>query len=264
MSSHLARPHHSASIILPFLLSAVLLASCVTPGPAVRTGSRHPLRDARQLLVVTTAAWDSCLGFLQAFERTSVAETWTAVGTPRPITIGSGGLAWGTGLHGRAAGPGPVKREGDLRSPAGAFLLGAVYGYAPASEADRFMMPYIPIDSTTVCVDDPRSLYYNRIVRKNDVTSTDWNSAERMWAGSSYYRWGIVIDHNRDPRVAGDGSCIFIHVWGSPTEPTTGCTSLDEAKLLEIMKWLQPNKRPVLVQLPQEVYARLRLEWDLP
>lgn len=246
------------------LAITLVFAACSSVTLQQVPSNLHPLRDSRQVIVVTTAAWDSSLGVLEAYERTSASSRWTPVGERYAITLGDQGLAWGTGLHGRAAEEGLMKREGDLRSPAGVFSLSAIYGYAPVEEADRFMMPYIPIDSTTVCVDDPRSLYYNRIVRKNDVTSTDWTSAERMWAGSSYYRWGIVIDHNRDPRVAGDGSCIFIHVWGSPTETTTGCTSLDEAKLLEIIKWLQPNKRPVLVQLPQEVYARLQPEWDLP
>jgi L,D-peptidoglycan transpeptidase YkuD (ErfK/YbiS/YcfS/YnhG family) len=242
----------------------LMLSSC-TPSLQRDAAARpHPLADSRQMILVTTAAWDSAVGVVHTYERESTTASWRLVSGPMAMVLAEKGLGWGTGIHGGALDDGPVKREGDRRSPAGAFALSAVYGYAPESEAVQFAMPYIASDSTTVCVDDPRSVYYNMIVRKENVTSIDWNHAERMFFSAAYYRWGVVIDHNQDPRVPGAGSCIFIHIWGSPTEATTGCTSLREEDVLGICRWLRPNARPVLVQLPQREYERLRSAWNLP
>jgi D-alanyl-D-alanine dipeptidase len=32
----------------------------------------------------------------------------------------------------------------------------------------------------------------------------------------------------------------------------------------ETIRWLDPSHRPVLVQLPESEYARLRATWELP
>lgn len=242
----------------------LVLDSCTPSVQRTATPFPQPLADARQVILVTTAGWDSSLGVVYTYERESITAQWKAVGGPMAMVLAEKGLGWGTGIHGGALSNGPVKREGDRRSPAGVFALSAVYGYAPESEASQFAMPYIATDSATVCVDDPSSVYYNMIVRKSNVTSIDWKHAERMFFSAAYYRWGVVIDHNQDPRTPGNGSCIFIHVWGSPTETTTGCTSLREDDVLGICRWLRPNARPVLVQLPQQEYERFRSAWDIP
>lgn len=249
---------------LLFVLVGCTLASCTAPELQRPGGFRNPLSKARQLVVVRTARWDTLGGRLDVYERTHESDGWRAVREPYAITVGSAGLGWGTGLHGSAAGKGPVKREGDRRSPAGAFSLSAVYGYASGDAIGDLAMPYIPLDSTTVCVDDPASRYYNMIVDQTNVAVQDWRSAERMRLSGPWYRWGVIVDHNADPRIAGDGSCIFLHVWGYPSEPTTGCTSFDEEHLLELLRWLKPSEHPVLVQLPEEEYQRLRAGWRLP
>lgn len=259
---------HTRVPVLQYFAGVVLivltLPSCSIHARFEHAARPHPLAEARQVIVVSTAAWDSAVGVVHTYERESASAPWKLVGGPMAMVLAEKGLAWGTGIHGGALSDGPVKREGDRRSPAGVFSLSAVYGYAPESEASQFAMPYIATDSTTVCVDDPRSVYYNMIVRKTNVSSIDWIHAERMFFSASYYRWGVVIDHNQDPRIPGDGSCIFIHVWGSPTETTTGCTSLREEDVLKICRWLRPNARPVLVQLPQQEYDRFRSVWDIP
>jgi D-alanyl-D-alanine dipeptidase len=240
------------------------LISCNPSSQRATNARPRPLSDSRQLIVVTTAAWDSAAGVVHTYERESTSTPWKLVNGPLAMILAEKGLAWGTGIHGGALGDGPIKREGDRRSPAGAFTLSALYGYAPESEASQFAMPYIAVDSTTVCVDDPRSVFYNTIVQKTNVASIDWKTAERMFSSGPYYRWGVVIDHNKDPRTSGDGSCIFLHVWGSPTEPTSGCTSLREDDVIGICRWLHPNARPVLVQLPQQEYRRFQSRWNLP
>lgn len=251
------------SPILLFLLSASMAHAQSSSLPA-HEGFSVPTLGARQMILVTTPSWDDLAGRIQTYERESDDGPWREVHEAKRITLGSHGLGWGTGLHGGAVGVGPVKREGDNRSPAGVFALGSLYGYAPESEAERFSMPYLSLDSTDECIDDPSSMYYNMIVDRQNVQTVDWNSSERMRRSGKYYEWGVIVLHNSDPRVPGAGSCIFLHVWGGETEPTSGCTSLDREGLLEIMEWLSPNAHPILVQLPETEYATRRSSWGLP
>ncbi|HEX8292528.1 MAG TPA: hypothetical protein VF570_12275, partial [Pyrinomonadaceae bacterium] len=77
-------------------------------------------------------------------------------------------------------------------------------------------------------------------------------------------RWGLFVMHNAAPPAAGRGSCIFLHVWAGPGRGTAGCTAMEEASLTELLRWLDPKKRPLLLQLPESEYARRRTDWRLP
>jgi D-alanyl-D-alanine dipeptidase len=114
-------------------------------------------------------------------------------------------------------------------------------------------------------VDDPASARYNELVYLAAGDSATWTSAEDMRRGDEAYRWGVVVEHNSGwAREPGAGSCIFLHVWSGPTSSTVGCTAMDLDRLVGLMRWLDPLRAPVLVQLPRAVYDRLRAEWELP
>jgi D-alanyl-D-alanine dipeptidase len=94
---------------------------------------------------------------------------------------------------------------------------------------------------------------------------TDWNSWERMLRDDHLYSLGVVVDHNwADQTQPGKGSCIFLHVWRGPDQPTVGCTAMDERNLRTLLGWLDPRQTPTLVQLPEEAYRSLRRAWQLP
>jgi len=78
------------------------------------------------------------------------------------------------------------------------------------------------------------------------------------------YRYGVIVGYNSSPPVKARGSCIFLHIWTGPQSHTAGCTALDEAKLRDVLLWLDPAKRPLLVQLTANDYASLRARWKLP
>ncbi len=78
------------------------------------------------------------------------------------------------------------------------------------------------------------------------------------------YELGAVVAHNMNPPLPGAGSCIFLHVWETPETPTSGCTAMALAHMQEIAVWLDATRAPVLVQLPESEYARLRQAWGLP
>jgi len=216
---------------------------------------------ARQLLLVVTADWDAVPGQLRRYDRDS-GGPWRPVGDVIPIVVGRTGLAWGVGLTQPDGAPGPVKREGDGRSPAGIFALGTAFGFADADPALR--LPYRRLTPLTDCVDDPGAPQYNTIVDRDEGAPPPWSSAERMRTVDPEYRLGIVVDHNTDPPVPGRGSCIFLHIWDGPTHGTSGCTAMTDAAIETILRWLDPADRPVLVQLPRAEYDARRAPWHLP
>ena len=202
-----------------------------------------------QLLLVLSPGWKSDHGRLYRLERRG--DCWKQVGRSVAVKLGKNGLGWGRGLHGFRLGDGPVKREGDGRSPAGVFALPFLFGEG----ADRFRYPYRRMNDRSRCVDDRRSRHYNRIVEKGRVFG-DWRSAERMKFPSGLYRYGIFVAHN--PRnIPGAGSCIFLHIKKPGGKPTVGCTAMSREELVEIMRWLDPRRHPLLIQAPRQVVGRL-------
>ena len=180
-----------------------------------------------------------------------------------PVVVGRTGLAWGDGVVDAGAAAGPHKREGDGKAPAGVFRLGPAFGFATRRESSWLPAAYRPLTPSTECVDDTASRRYNLLVERAASGDVDWNSSERMRSVEGY-RWGLVVMHNAAPPVAGRGSCIFLHVWAGPGRGTAGCTAMEESSLTELLRWLDPQKRPLLVQLPEGEYTRLRAPWRLP
>jgi len=222
-----------------------------------------PLARARQVVVVTTRGWDDVPGTLRRFERKGKSGAWARVGADVPVAVGRNGLGWGVGLVETGGTEGPAKKEGDGRAPAGVFALGSAFGFAPFREAAWLRLPYVPLTDTVECVDDTASRHYNRIVDRLAVGDFDWNSSERMRSIEGY-RWGLFVRHNAAPPVAGRGSCIFLHIWAGAGQGTAGCTAMEEERLTELLRWLDPKRLPLLVQLPETEYARLRAAWRLP
>lgn len=215
-----------------------------------------------QLVTVVTDDWDRFQATLRRYER-SLGGAWNAVGTPTSVVLGREGYGWGRGLHGDGAPagrPGPTKREGDGKSPAGVFEIGTAYGYDPARTG--VALPYVEATPELRCVDDPASRHYNRIVSTAN-TAVDWKSAEYMRREDALYEIAIVVEHNTRQTEPGAGSCIFIHVWRGPQSGMTGCTAMPLSILETIAEWLKPDAA-VLVALPRSEYDALQGRWQLP
>ncbi len=254
-----------------FLLASLWLAAVVTgcaeqrlPASSPAAGNASPLLDSTQLVLVISDGWDATTARLQRFARAGVDRNWTPVGRAMAVTIGRTGLAWGRGLHGQSSLPGPVKREGDGKAPAGAFELPQAFGYAARPDAGQVKLPYLALTDDVVGVDDVKSRYYNRIVKLSQVNDKDWDSAETMRRSDGLYEWGVLVGHNTSPVAVGAGSCIFLHIWRGADKPTAGCTAMSRDDMLALLGWLDPQAKPLLVQLPRETYAPLAGPWGLP
>ena len=219
--------------------------------------------DSSQTLLCLAAGGDATVGQLQRFERAPSGH-WRAIGETVPVTLGRAGLAWGRGLH--PVMPGRTKCEGDGRAPAGVFAITAMFGYDAAAclFGQSARLPFFRASRNLKCIDDPVSQHYNAIVDQSAVAAVDWTSSEDMQRADDRYALGAVVGHNTSPSLAGCGSCIFLHVWASSETPTAGCTAMSLANMTEIATWLDGAALPVLVQLPQAEYERLRQDWLLP
>lgn len=249
--------------------SFVLAVACVK---AMASGS-DVFGASTQLIVVTTHGWDAVDGRMQRYERSSTREAWRPVSDAVAIVVGKHGLGWGAGVATTASeernAADPVKKEGDGKSPAGVFDLGTAFGDA-ATPLDGTKLKYLELTPSIECVDDVGSAHYNRLVDRAKVASVDWKSSEHMRDTGEAYRLGIVVNHNgiagpaTKPPVRGGGSCIFLHLWQGPGHGTAGCTAMAPANMETLLRWLDPKRRPLLVQLTAEEYARLMTPWKLP
>src|SRR6266849_8700841 len=217
--------------------------------------------DCTQLIVAVAPDWDSMHGHAQLFER-SGGGTWAAASQSFPVLFGKKGLAWGSGLAGQGE-IGLRKKERDGRAPAGVFRIGKIYTYDAQlpSGADY---PFYQVSDRDIWSDDPRSPNYNRYVVIDPRNPPDNYSHEKMRPGDFAYRWLIEIRHNSDPPVPGNGSAIFFHIRRGVNRPTTGCTTMAEADLVRLIKWLRAPRNPCFALLPAEVYLQKWKTWGLP
>ncbi len=217
----------------------------------------HQRMKTSQLVVVTTTGWNKIDGKMTSYQWKN--NKWEPVLKDIPIVTGRSGLAWGRGLQDNSLNKGKLKKEGDGNAPAGIFYLTGLFGYQNISSK----MKSLKVDQQTFCVDDVKSAYYNQIV-KSDTVKKDWNSAETMRMKSDVYKYGIFVDYNVKPATPGKGSCIFIHIWSKSTAPTAGCTAMTESNILKLIGFLDKSKNPVLVQVPQSEYHKMKLLYKLP
>lgn len=229
-----------------------------------RLPARRPPRpipnSATRMIVVVADGWNESAATLHRFVRSD--GDWRSDGGAHPVRIGGSGMAWGRGLHGSGRPNqrrGPIKREGDLRSPAGVFSVGGAFGDESSVETD---LRYQHANASMVCVDDPDSSHYGRIIDANTV-ERDWDSAEAMVRADGLYRRTVVVEHNTMPVLPGAGSCIFLHDWSSPDSAALGCTAMRGADLDTLIEWAQPDAT-VFVSLPRSEYRALRKRWRLP
>ncbi|MBN2721894.1 MAG: L,D-transpeptidase family protein [Campylobacterales bacterium] len=193
-----------------------------------------------QMIMVTSNDYSSPYAKLQRY----IYENgkWQQIGEQIDVKIGKNGMGWGIGLHKTPTDAVIIKKEGDGKSPIGIFELKEAFGYEQLNAA----YPYMVMSEKNHCIDDINSKWYNKVIDSTKVVK-DYSSHEVMKFKANYYRYGIVVDHNPNG-AKGAGSCIFMHI---KDIPTTGCTAMSESQMVEIIKWLDPRAKPILLQAPK-------------
>jgi L,D-peptidoglycan transpeptidase YkuD (ErfK/YbiS/YcfS/YnhG family) len=218
------------------------------------------INEARQLIVGIAEGWDSNHGKIQRFERSG--DSWKPVGDSIEVLFGRSGLAWGRGERGQNE-AGRQKAEKDWRAPAGLFRIGTIYTYdRQLPEGSNY--PFHTVGESDAWIDDVTHPQYNQHVTVDLKNPPSWYAKERMRLGDFAYHWLVEIRHNADPAIPGHGSAIFFHIRRGPNKPSAGCTTMAEANLVTLIRWLRADAHPYYALLPKPEYERLWKSWGLP
>ena len=218
--------------------------------------------NVQQLIVGIAPTWDSMQGHIQFFHRDG-GGNWQAASGQIPVLFGKNGLAWGRGIAGTEE-TGLHKHEHDGRAPAGVFKIGKIYTYDPAlPEGSDY--PFHQVTTADAWVDDVNSPNYNKFITIPDPQNPPpWFDKMKMRQGDFAYHWLVEIRHNSDPPEPGAGSAIFFHIRRGETRPTSGCTTMAEANLVKLIRWLRAADHPEYALLPASEYDKKWREWGLP
>ncbi len=218
--------------------------------------------ESTQCLVGTSDGWDNSTVSLHLFEKRG--GVWKSVSKPWPGRLGKSGLIWGHGLHPIPKGA-TSKQEGDKRSPAGVFMIGGAWGYAPAIQKHRDL-PYRQVTARDLWVEDPQSPDYNRNVILSHEPTTPWEKKQQMRQTDPAHALKLFIAHNAPPHASPNaGSSIFFHIWrDGGSRATAGCTTMEKTKLEWLISQIDPSRRPLYVLLPQTEFRQFRSAWKLP
>ena len=236
-----------------------------TASSQIKAPSPEPVKpnyaNSLQTIVVTTKNWETTQGSARLYERRSLKDDWKALGKEFAVTVGRSGLGIDDTAKWSKEFAHLVKREGDGRAPAGMLPLTSAFG---KPETVKTKLPYQSLTEHTECVDDVNSTFYNRIAHRMQVGNFDWKSSEKMASITPEYDLGVFVAYNTYPVVKGRGSCIFLHVWESPNDATSGCTAMAKEELERVVAWLDPKKTPYLIQMPEQAYSHYKKSWNLP
>lgn len=129
--------------------------------------------------------------------------------------------------------------EGKSATPKGLYRVGEVFYQNNMPKTG--LRASFRITNNTHWIDDPKSSMYNTRFVGNLTTSTH---SEHMWE-IPQYKYGFVINYNRNPVIKGKGSAIFFHV--SANRPTGGCVAVSEDKVIAYLGILNSQKNPYIL-----------------
>ena len=225
-----------------FLVLSALLA-LAAPGPALGACPRTvangvPTGAASQLVTVVAPSRASTQAGLRLWRKRG--ECWYAVSPTWRAWVGGRGVS-------------PSKREGDRKTPAGAFgFERTMYGVA-ANPGVRYR--YRRLACGDWWVEDPRSRWYNQFRRLPCGADPPFTVvSDDMSRSPTAYRHLAVIAYNMRPTIPGRGSGIFLHA--STGRPTLGCVSLPLPQLVRVLRWLRHESQPrIVIGTPADLRA---------
>jgi L,D-peptidoglycan transpeptidase YkuD (ErfK/YbiS/YcfS/YnhG family) len=178
---------------------------------------RTSLRDRPLPLVrIRAAAGDRNRGWL------------TAGGQTFQVALGRGGIK-------------ANKREGDGGTPRGTFRPLRLWWRADRHPRPSTFLPVRAIAPEHAWCEDASSRHYNKPLR---AAAND--GGDRLTREDHLYDFIIEIDHNTQPRIAGRGSAVFLHLARHDFSPTAGCVAMTKGAMLRLLKRIGPQTRIVI------------------
>ncbi len=146
---------------------------------------------------------------------------WQPIAAGIPTHIGSAGLA-------------PQAKSGYPATPMGVFTLPYAFGTAPNPGGG---LKYVQVGPDHWWSGDDHSPTFNTMqVCRKDQCAFDTSASENL--DIPQYKHAVVMGVNT-ARVPGNGAAFFFHTTdGGPTE---GCVAIDDDRLVQIIRWLQPG-----------------------
>jgi L,D-peptidoglycan transpeptidase YkuD (ErfK/YbiS/YcfS/YnhG family) len=228
------------------MVLAMFACSVTAKGQTSARSCPVRLAGAKRLMLVTAKGMNDTVATLRLYQRGSASEPWQARGEAEPAVLGTKGMAWSRFSKGLLRPGEPIKVDGDKRAPAGVFPIGRSFGTLASTRPN-----YLHVTPDTICVDDSASPAYNTIASRSRLGPLV--HAENM-SRVSLYRRGLLVDYPTDARSKA-GSCIFIHIWRSPTIGTGGCVAVPEPRVEALQDFAADGA--VLAILPRTALDRL-------
>ncbi|CAB4744334.1 MAG: L,D-transpeptidase family protein [Actinobacteria bacterium] len=203
--------------------------------------------NSNQVIVVTASKWSATEGTLRAFER-SASGKWVQVLDATHAQLGYGGLV-----------KADERQQGTGKTPTGTFAIDTAFGRLPDPGT---ALPYTKFDRNDAWTYNPKqpatyNLFQDAAVRWEGYG----NYIERLWQYGEQYNYVAVLDFNlpkgevtvgpngirrtSPPADTRRGGGIFLHV--SNGGKTAGCIAIAQSRMAQIMKWLDPEQRPLIV-----------------
>lgn len=129
-------------------------------------------------------------------------------------------------------------REGDNITPKGTFKLLNVFYRADKIKKIKTKLNKIKIKKNFGWCDDPKSKFYNKLVRLPFI-----GSYEKLYRRDGIYDLLIVLNYNTDPIIKNKGSAIFIHIAKKKFSNTAGCIALKKKDLLILLANIKKNTK---------------------
>ena len=132
------------------------------------------------------------------------------------------------------------KREGDNKTPKGEFKLKYILYRKDRVSDLQTKLKKIEIDKNIGWCDDPKSSYYNKIIKHPFKYRY-----EKLWRKDNIYDIIVIIDYNLHPVTRNKGSAIFLHIAKRKYEPTAGCIAVSKKNIRLIISKI--NKRTKII-----------------
>lgn len=155
---------------------------------------------------------------------------------PRQGVLRAGPLSLRVALG--KGGVGPLKREGDGRTPLASMQVISGFWRADRGARPVTALPMIPARKGMIWCDAPGHPVYNRPSRLPLNASH-----ETICRDDHLYDICIVLDWNIRERKRGCGSAIFMHLARPGYTPTEGCIALQERDMRRLLRVVSTKTR---------------------
>tara|TARA_Y100000389_G_scaffold163279_1_gene166465 strand:+ start:215 stop:709 length:495 start_codon:yes stop_codon:yes gene_type:complete len=130
------------------------------------------------------------------------------------------------------------KIEGDKKTPKGIFNLEHLYCRKDRIKISKTNLKCVPINPQMGWSNDINNTKnYNKLIVVNNKILH-----EKLFRKDYKYDLLIPIKYNFQKRIAGRGSCIFIHLT-KDYKPTAGCIALQKKDFLIMLKIINKNTK---------------------